>query len=416
MTVRVSPIREGEKPEAGSAGDGPATRMSAPRSSFLQTPFWAGFKRSFGWKGSLFRIEWRGMESTLLVLERRVARIFAFAYVPDGPLIPIPESERADFLAELSRALRPELAPGCLFIRFDPPWSLGEKPEEETASGADAILPDSAVAVAGVEGASEPASGEPARPAVGKPLARAAADIQPPDTVLLDLQPDEASLLAAMKPKWRYNVRLAGKKGVEIDENRVDELPDSGARAIERFYNLYLLTAQRDRIALHPRHYYLKLAELASVPGSGADLRIWIARHGGEDLAAIITLFMNGHAVYLYGASSDRQRNLMPAYALQWAAIRAAKARGCDDYDFYGIPPTDDPAHPMAGLYRFKTGFGGRVLHRAGSWDFPFHGLAYFVYRIAERGRSFWYKKIKKMSKRGGGRGPADSSGEAAGN
>jgi lipid II:glycine glycyltransferase (peptidoglycan interpeptide bridge formation enzyme) len=227
---------------------------------------------------------------------------------------------------------------------------------------------------------------------------RAATDIQPPDTVLLDLAADEERLLSRMKPKWRYNVKLAGKKGVEIEETAVASSTDSGASAIERFYRLYELTARRDRIALHPQHYYGKLAELASLPASKADLRIWIARYEGEDLAAIITLFMDGHAVYLYGASSDRHRNLMPAYALQWAAIRAAKASGCGDYDFYGIPPTDDPGHPMSGLYRFKTGFGGIILHKAGSWDYPFHAPLYRIYRLAENGRAFWYKRVMKMS------------------
>ncbi|MGL4987163.1 MAG: lipid II:glycine glycyltransferase FemX, partial [Treponemataceae bacterium] len=101
-------------------------------------------------------------------------------------------------------------------------------------------------------------------------------------------------------------------------------------------------------------------------------------------------------AVYLYGASSNEKRNLMPAYLLQWVAIKDAKESGCIQYDFYGIPPTDDINHPMHGLYRFKTGFGGRIVHRVGSFDIPF-SIFYLPFRLAESLRSFWFKKIKKI-------------------
>ncbi len=383
MTIHVVPARQDARDDTLDKAEYGGLRALAgadgfPRASFLQTPFWGEFKRAFGWKDRLFSIEWRGELSTLLVLERKIAGIFTFAYVPDGPALGLPEGERAGFLAELSRALRAELSSRCLFIRFDPPWALWG----ELGAGEPGAVPGLA------------------RPSVGKPLVRAASDVQPPDTVLLDLGLGVEELLAAMKPKWRYNIRLAEKKGVEIEEACVGEKADKGLEAVGRFYRLYELTARRDRIALHPRAYYERLAALAAEAGSGADLRIWIARHDGEDLAAIITLFMNGRAVYLYGASSDQQRNLMPAYALQWAAIRAAHAFGCIDYDFYGIPPTDDPGHPMAGLYRFKTGFGGSILHKAGSWDYPCRKLAYTLFRFAELGRVFWYKKVMKKLKR----------------
>jgi lipid II:glycine glycyltransferase (peptidoglycan interpeptide bridge formation enzyme) len=89
----------------------------------------------------------------------------------------------------------------------------------------------------------------------------------------------------------------------------------------------------------------------------------------------------------------------MPAYALQWAAMRAAKAAGCTRYDLFGIPPTDDPAHPMSGLYRFKTGFGGEIAHRAGSWDYPLLGIGYSLFRAAEGARIWWFKDFRKRRK-----------------
>jgi lipid II:glycine glycyltransferase (peptidoglycan interpeptide bridge formation enzyme) len=121
-----------------------------------------------------------------------------------------------------------------------------------------------------------------------------------------------------------------------------------------------------------------------------------VARHEGEALAAIITVHYGKEATYLYGASSDERRNLMPAYALQWAAIRAAREAGCSTYDFYGIPPVDDPGHAMSGLYRFKTGFGGEIRHYPGGWDHVLRPVVYEAFRVAERARLFWHKSVRK--------------------
>jgi lipid II:glycine glycyltransferase (peptidoglycan interpeptide bridge formation enzyme) len=110
----------------------------------------------------------------------------------------------------------------------------------------------------------------------------------------------------------------------------------------------------------------------------------------------MVTLFFGATATYLYGASSDEKRHLMPSYALQWAAIKAAKAAGCLEYDMYGIPPTNDDQHPMAGLYRFKTGFGGGLRHYPGAWDYVYLPFVYTLFRSAERSRLLWHKKIRK--------------------
>jgi lipid II:glycine glycyltransferase (peptidoglycan interpeptide bridge formation enzyme) len=218
--------------------------------------------------------------------------------------------------------------------------------------------------------------------------------------VLLDLGKAEEDILAGMKPKWRYNIRLAEKKGVVAE--------DRGPGALGEFYRLYEATARRDRIALHPLRYYERLFSLASdyplaEGGLKPDLHLWVASHEGEALAAIVALYRGRRAVYLYGASSDVKRNLMPAYALQWAAIRAAKAAGCTEYDLYGIPPTDESAHAMAGLYRFKTGFGGSIVHRSGSWDYPLKPLLYGAFRAAEAARTWYFKDFRKRTKKGGG-------------
>jgi lipid II:glycine glycyltransferase (peptidoglycan interpeptide bridge formation enzyme) len=348
--------------------------------SLLQSEFWASFKAEFGWISLRLRISYSGSSRPLLVLVRRLAAGRCFAYVPHGPEGEVPQAERAPFLAELSELLRPRLPPGCLFIRYDPPWFVAEPKRGE-------------------EGGLGPSEVEALRPDISGALRRAAADVQPPDTVLLDLRPGEEELLSAMKPKWRYNVRLAQKRGVSVEAG--------GTEAVPEFYELYRATSLRDRIALHPERYYARLFALAAerqaagMPGA-PDLRLWTARHEGRALAAIVTAFRGGRAVYLYGASSDEGRNLMPAYALQWAAMLAAKAAGCVEYDLFGIPPAEDPSHPMAGLYRFKTGFGGQIVHRAGSWDYPLRRPVYAAFRAAERARAWWFKDFKKRLKRPG--------------
>jgi lipid II:glycine glycyltransferase (peptidoglycan interpeptide bridge formation enzyme) len=203
--------------------------------------------------------------------------------------------------------------------------------------------------------------------------------VQAPDTVLIDLSSREEEILARMNAKWRYNIRLASRKGVTVRQAGEGELPV--------FYTLFQETARRDGIAIHSLDYYRTLfvhGRDYPVTSGGQELRLYLAEHEGEAVAAIITLFRGAEGIYLYGASSDRKRNLMASYALQWRAMRDARASGCQIYDLFGIPPSADPGHPMAGLYRFKTGFGGRIVHRPGSWDYPCRPLGAFLFRIAE--------------------------------
>jgi lipid II:glycine glycyltransferase (peptidoglycan interpeptide bridge formation enzyme) len=317
--------------------------------SFLQSGFWGSFKARFGWEPHPFLADWgAGPAKPLLVIRRPLAPGLSFAYVPWGPELPAgfdAAASRGPRLAELAAALRKKLPRGTAFIRFDPPWYT--------------------------EGAGA------AGPVLDKPLRRAATDVQPPDTVIVDLAKDGETLLMDMKPKWRYNIRLAERKGVLVQ--RLDE------QGLDIFYTLFGETARRDGIAIHSPDYYRALFELCrNYPGGGQEARLYLASHNGEPQAAIITLFRGDQAVYLYGASSDRNRNLMAPYLLQWRAMLDAGAAGCRQYDLFGIPPNEDPGHPMAGLYRFKTGFGGRIIHRPGSWDLAYKPLAAGLFRAAE--------------------------------
>ena len=220
-------------------------------------------------------------------------------------------------------------------------------------------------------------------------LRDASAEIQPVSTVVIDLSVSEDELLSGMKQKTRYNVRLAEKKGVEVTEGDESDL--------DAWYDLYIETAERDRIALHEREYYRMLFEMCrDRRGEDVDCRLLLAKTEGQLLAGIWVFIYGSSATYLYGASSNEKRNLMPAYALQWTAMRLAKDAGCTRYVSFGIPSTDDPSHPMHGLYRMKTGFGGKILHRPGCWDYPMHPVVYALYRFAEDLREILLQKPEK--------------------
>ena len=326
--------------------------------SFLQSAFWGLFKSRFGWDAYAFKIslldstELNEEELSLLVLTRSVLKIFSLAYVPWGPCLPEHFKDKNNTLIELAISLKGMLPKNIFFIRFDPPW---EK---------DASYP------------------------VPKTLLRAAADVQPPSTVIIDLKQGMEKILDGMKAKWRYNARLALKKGIKVREAEV--------REIDRFYTLLKTTSIRDGIAIHSLEYYKTLFSYTQESSKeNIKVSLYLAEHEDDLLAGIVTLFRGKEAVYLYGASSDVKRNFMATYALQVKAMEDAINYGCKEYDLFGIAPDDDPNHPMAGLYKFKTGFGGKIIHKMGSYDYPYNSLLYFLFRAIELFR-YKFRAFKK--------------------
>ncbi len=190
--------------------------------------------------------------------------------------------------------------------------------------------------------------------------------VQPLRTIIVRCDRDDDALLAAMKQKTRYNVRLAAKRGVTVRQGGADDLP--------AFWSLLQTTATRDAFGVHTLAYYADLFRLFPPPSQGALL---CAEYGGEVVAAAILLRGGPTAIYLAGASSDTHREHMPPYALQFAALQWARGVGCTHYDLWGIPPTDAPPDAaqgeqqnvrdgLWGVYRFKQGFGGDVVSYPG--------------------------------------------------
>ena len=338
-------------------------------SELLQSGFWARLKERFGWSAHSVCLESGGESYPLLLLARRLAPASILAYVPFGPSIAEPREMREQFLLDLGQRIADSLdssghrvLPTDTFvIRFDLPWNrtgLGNFPE----------------------------------PLEERPRFRKAPlDVQPSSTVILDIRPAEEAILASMKHKTRYNIRLSFRKGVQVSE--------SGQEDVDLWYDLYRSTAARDRIAIHSREYYHEQFRLASrYEGRGPTYRLLLARHDGALLAGIIVAVWGKTAWYLFGASGNNKRNLMPTYALQWRAIQMARQRGCETYDLFGIPPSGDPNHPMHGLFQFKTGFGGTIINRCGCWDVVLNRPKYMMFRGAEKIRYFYYKVLRKKA------------------
>ena len=201
-------------------------------------------------------------------------------------------------------------------------------------------------------------------------------NIQPPRTIIIDIRGSEEDVLARMKPKTRYNTRLAEKKGVTV--RAWDD--------IDSFHNMMLVTGGRDGFGIHSLEYYKRAYELLHPKGLG---EILVAEYEGKPLAALFVA-RNGHrAYYLYGASTDEERNRMPTYLLQWEAMKWAKARGCEEYDLWGVPDEDEATleanfesrhDGLWGVYRFKRGFGGELKRAAQAMDRVYNPLLYWAY------------------------------------
>lgn len=302
--------------------------------------------------------------SDILVIIQRIDSGYSMAYVPYGPEIEPNESHQGEFLEELSESLRSYLPKDCIMIRYDLHW------ESYWAKDNSYYEPDGSWI-----GPPEPAMQELRfnMNTLNWNFRKAFHNILPSNTIYLDLQKSEDSLMAQMKPKTRYNIRLAERKGVEV---RAVGIEDIGL-----WYQLYKETALRNNLYLNDiKHFEAVLAAKSRHVNSPADVMLLLAEKEGKPLAAMFLIISAHRAYYLYGASSSADRNTMATYALQWEAITMAKKKGCTDYDMFGIAPRPDPSHPMYGLYRFKSGFGGNIYHSIGCWDYPLNVEAYHGY------------------------------------
>lgn len=316
----------------------------------LQSGFWGAFRSRFGWEPLALDVIGNGATGTVLLLSRKTL-LGTFVYCPLGPQMEPTDGGGEAYLRHIANAARSLLPPASFAIRFDLPW-----PEDASYR-----------------------------------LENAAPAVQPKSTVILDLRRKESVLLSEMKSKTRYNIRLAERHGVIVSEK--------GPSALEDWYQLHRDMARRQGITCHGERYFHELfATVEEYPGRAPRLLLLMAEYAGEAVAGIIVSLYGSRARYLYGASSDRHRNVMPNYLLQWTAMKMAREAGCFSYDLFGIPRSADPSLPMAGLYRMKTGFGGRILHRAGAYEEVLKPIRHAGFRAAEAIRSVYFRRSAASS------------------
>lgn len=203
-----------------------------------------------------------------------------------------------------------------------------------------------------------------------------ASERHPAHTMIVKLSQNTEEMYARMKPKTRYNVRLAQKKGVTVEY--------AGIEGLSRFVNLMHETAKRDGFSAHASERYAAVIEKFQGPACSAFFAF--AVYNGKDLAANMMIDAFDTRTYLHGASSSENRDVMAPYALHAHLMEDTTKKGMAKYDFWGVAPENaDESHAWAGITRFKSGFGGERLSMPGTFDVPTRPLSYKLYRLARR-------------------------------
>ncbi len=315
---------------------------SHPQGHILQTPAWAELKCAFGWTATRIGIKEKGavVAGAQILFRTLPLGIATIAYIPKAPIVDWENESLVKFLFEnIDQVCRDRNA---IFVKFEPSAVSRQPP---------AI--------------SNPQSLIPSKP------------IQPQRTLVIDLRPSEDEILAAMKQKTRYNIRLAEKKGVTV------KLSDD----LDTFNKLMQITGKRDQFGVHSSAYYRKAYELFR-PLNRA--QIFTAYYNDQPLATLMLFMLGERAWYFYGGSSNEERNRMPTYLLQWEAMRWAKAHGATHYDLWGVPDEDEETleanfenrnDGLWGVYRFKRGFGGKLIREPDAWDRVYSPMMYKLYQ-----------------------------------
>jgi lipid II:glycine glycyltransferase (peptidoglycan interpeptide bridge formation enzyme) len=323
------------------------TLTAYPDAHILQSASWGELKAAFGWQVSRVVAKSdpdltggeRVASSGAQILFRKLPLGYSIAYIPKGPL----GEDWSGLWPEVDRMCRAKRA---VFLLIEPDLMEGEARQG---------MPDGFQATTYT--------------------------IQPPRTLVVSLQGEEAELLGRMKQKTRYNIRLALKKDVVVRP----------FGDVELFYSLMEETGERDRFGVHSLAYYQKAYDLFNPRG---ECQMFLAESSGEPLAALMVFARGRRAWYFYGGSTSKQRDRMPTYGLQWEAMRWAKSNGCIEYDLWGVPDADEAAlednftarsDGLWGVYRFKRGFGGELCRSAGPWTRVYQPVLYRLFQYWTR-------------------------------
>jgi len=318
-----------------------------PKGHVLQTWGWGDLKSKTGWKPWRLVLEDEKGEivAGISILERKIPVVgIPIFYASRGPVLDTKDHQLFDALLREVKKLAKQR--GAIFLKIDPDIPSSDKELENYLKSRGFR---SAETGKGFEG------------------------VQPKYVFRLDISPDEETLMAQMHQKTRYNVKLAIKKGVKIRIGTKADLPE--------FYRVLKETTERDKFLVRAYSYFEDMYdELHSV----GMLELFLAEYEGKIIAGTLALIIGEKAWYLYGASSNSHRNVMPNYLIQWEMIRWAKSRGCTLYDFRGVPGQLTEDNPLYGLYRFKKGFNGVYTEFIGEWDLVYRPVVYFLWNTLE--------------------------------
>jgi peptidoglycan pentaglycine glycine transferase (the first glycine) len=306
-----------------------------PDAHILQSGEWGELKSAFGWDA--IRMTESGIGAQILF--RRLPLGLTFAYIPKGPVGASLKNSNKQFWLEVDSLCQKKHA---VFLKMERDgW------EDEVSFN----LKD-------------------------QHFLSSPQHIQPHNTLVVDLRGSEEDVFNRMKPKTRYNIRLAGRKDVVVQPSN----------DIENFYRVMGVTSQRESFHVHSLEYYRRAYALFYPKGM---CELFVSNFQDQTLAAVMVFAFGNSAYYFYGASADVERNRKPTYPLQWEAIRWAHRKGCSAYDMWGIPDeamdiNDDQAEAredgLWGVYRFKRGFGGLIKRAQPSMDRVYNPLLYRLY------------------------------------
>ncbi len=321
---------------------------SHPKGHFLQTSSWGAVKKTTGWVPRLLLLEEDGAPvGGIMLLKRRIPIPLlnrCIYYAPRGPVVDIHDFEKCQALfAGVQRMAKKD---GAIFLKIDPDVPAADEEFRDILEDCDFHRNETGMDFEGV---------------------------QPGFVFRMDITPDEDTLLANMHSKTRYNIRLAERKGVtvRIAENKED---------LKIFYRVLTETADRDQFLIRGYNYFEAMwDEMADY------MKIFLVESPeGETIAGSLLMKIGDKSWYLYGASSNAHRNLMPNYLMQWKMIQWSKEHGCTLYDFRGVSgDITDESNPLYGLYRFKKGFGGELTEFIGDWDCVYSSAFYALWTQA---------------------------------
>ncbi|MDO9379804.1 MAG: peptidoglycan bridge formation glycyltransferase FemA/FemB family protein [Nocardioidaceae bacterium] len=347
-----------------------------PSASFLQTPAWAAVKpewraESIGW----FRSGTPAPVGVGLVLHRRLPRLGrTLAYLPEGPVIDWLDGDLAAWLEPMRDHLRSQ---GAFGIRMGPPVVTRRW---DAATIKKAVADDALRSLSDVPATVQ----HDAALAVPSTLRRLGWKELPTEGGFSAGQPKynfqlpldglgEDQVLAGMNQLWRRNIKKAAKQGVEVVQ---------GDRAdLAAFHATYVETAERDHFTPRPLGYFETMWDALRAEDPDR-MRLYLARHEGDLVAATTMVRVGGHAWYSYGASTTAKRDVRGSNAIQWQMIRDAMAAGATVYDMRGITDTLDPADSHVGLIQFKVGTGGEAVEYLGEWDLPISKVLYTAFDL----------------------------------